>query len=244
MPIAMPTRCVARTPRASDNVSGEHEVTMGLSPEAAGAADADLVNRLRDRDGDAFADIVRGWSPAMLHVARSFVACDASAQEAVQEAWLAVIEGIHRFEARSSLRTWIFHILVNIARRQGVRESRVLAVALIDTDEGGPTVNPSRFRSAGDRLAGGWRADAAPQPWGPEAAALNREAGTVLTAALAQLPNRQRVVVELRDIDGLTSDEVCGVLNLSPANQRVLLHRARCKLREQLESYYHHGEQG
>jgi RNA polymerase sigma-70 factor (ECF subfamily) len=179
----------------------------------------------------------------MLHVARSFVASHASAEEAVQETWLAVIQGIDRFQGRSSVRTWVFHVLVNIARRQGVRENRVVASDLVAADETGPTVDPSRFLSAGNRWAGGWRAGAAPQPWGPEEVALNTEARAVLTAALAQLPNRQRVVIELRDIGGLSGDEVCGILNLSPANQRVLLHRARAKLREHLENYHNHREQ-
>ena len=241
MPLSMLDGRIAGGFGAFDNDGGQREVTMCNSPEAA---DANLVDRLRARDSAAFADIVRAWSPAMLHIARSFVASHASAQEAVQETWLAVIQGIHSFEGRSSLRTWVFHVLVNIARRQGVRERRVVAVPMIGADESGLVVSPGQFRPEGDRLAGGWHAEAAPQPWGPEAAALDREARTMLTVALARLPNRQRVVVELRDLDGFTSDEVCRVLNLSPANQRVLLHRARCKLRDQLENYYHQRRQG
>jgi len=107
-----------------------------------------------------------------------------------------------------------------------------------DGPDGGPTVDPNRFRPAGDRWAGGWRAEAAPRSWGPEAATLNAEARALLAAALARLPQRQRLVVELRDVHGLPADEVCGFLDVSPANQRVLLHRARAKLREHLESYY------
>ena len=128
--------------------------------------------------------------------------------------------------------------LANIARRQGTNESRTLPTSPIDDADSGPTVDPNRFRPVGDRWAGGWRAEAAPRSWGPESATLNAEARVVLTAALAELPQRQRMVVELRDVHGLSADEVCDILALSPANQRVLLHRARAKLREHLETYY------
>ena len=202
------------------------------------AGDTELVDRLRAGDAAAFTGIVRGWSPAMIHVARQYVASHASAEETVQETWLAVIKGIDRFQGRSSLRTWVFHVLTNIARRQGTKESRTIPTSPVDDPDSGPTIDPNRFRPAGDQWAGGWRAEAAPRSWGPEAAALNAETRALLTAALTQLPQRQRVVVELRDVHGLSADEVCGVLALSPANQRVLLHRARAKLREHLETYY------
>ncbi len=243
MTVAILRRPAPRAVTGADRGSRQREVTVRPSPGPTTPAENDLLARLRTRDSAAFTEIVRAWSPAMLHVARSFVASHASAEEAVQESWLAVIQGIDRFQGRSSLRTWVFHILINLARRQGVRESRTVASDLIDRDEAASTVDPRRFRPVGDRWAGGWRAGAAPQPWGPEAVALNTEARAVLTAALARLPDRQRVVIELRDIGGLAADEVCGILNLSPANQRVLLHRGRSKLREQLETYHNHGEQ-
>ena len=213
-------------------------VGMDVQSGPVEAGEQNLVDRLRAGDGAAFTGIVRGWSPAMIKVARQYVASHASAEEAVQETWLAVIKGIDRFQGRSSLRTWVFHILANIARRQGTTESRTLTTSPVDDADSGPTVDPNRFRPVGDRWAGGWRAEAAPRSWGPESATLNAEARVVLTAALAELPQRQRMVVELRDVHGLPADEVCGILALSPANQRVLLHRARAKLREQLETYY------
>jgi RNA polymerase sigma-70 factor, ECF subfamily len=173
----------------------------------------------------------------MLHVARGFVRTQATAEEVVQETWLAVIRGLDGFEGRSSLRTWTFHILINQARRRGVQDSRQVPWSH-DDDEIGPTVDPGRFRGSDDQWPGGFRADAMPQSWGPEARVLTGEIRKVLLTALEQLPARQRAVVALRDVDGLSADEVCEALNLSPANQRVLLHRARAKLRGLLETYY------
>ncbi|MGH8962869.1 MAG: RNA polymerase sigma factor [Jatrophihabitantaceae bacterium] len=200
--------------------------------------DAQLVTRLRAGDSAAFREIVLAWSPVMVHVARTFVGSNATAEEVVQETWLAVIRGLDGFEGRSSLRTWAFRVLTNIARRQGVREHRVVVSSQFHDEDAGPTVPPDRFRPAGEQWAGGWRSDSAPRAWGPEAAALGGEVRRLLAAALAQLPSRQRAVIELRDVDGLSADEVCALLELSPANQRVLLHRARAKLREQLADYY------
>ena len=209
-------------------------------PTQSSPAEADLLARLRARDPSAFRTIVVQWSPSMLHVARGFVGTQASAEEVVQETWLGVIRGLDGFQGRSSLRTWTFHILINLARKRGVQDSRYVPWSR-DDDELGPTVDPRRFRGPEDQWAGGFRADALPQAWGPEARLLTGEIRQLLLAALEQLPPRQRVVVALRDVDGFTSDEVCEALNVSPANQRVLLHRARAKLRELLENY-HRGE--
>ena len=223
-----------------------HHGAMGVSIESGPAAgpDTELVARLRARDGDAFRQVVVAWSPVMLHVARSFVGSHASAEEAVQETWLAVVRGLDRFEGRSSLRTWVFGVLNNVARRQGVRESRVMPSSRFHEEDAGPTVDPGRFRLAGEQWAGGWRAGCAPRTWGPEVAAVSAETDDVLVTALADLPARQRAVVELRDRDGLSADEVCDLLDLSPSNQRVLLHRARAKLRSRLEHYYSDDEVG
>ena len=238
MPVAVLDRTVWAGVVVTERDSGYPGVGMDVQSGPVLAGEEDLVDRLRLGDAAAFTGIVRGWSPAMIHVARQFVASHASAEEAVQETWLAVIKGIDGFQGRSSLRTWVFHVLANIARRQGSKESRTVPTSPVDDWGSGPTVDPNRFRPAGDPWAGGWRAEAAPRSWGPEAVALNSETRALLTAALAQLPQRQRVVVELRDVHGLPTDEVCSILVLSPANQRVLLHRARAKLREHLENYY------
>jgi RNA polymerase sigma-70 factor, ECF subfamily len=191
--------------------------------------DPDLLARLRAGDEAAFAAVVRGWSPAMLRVARAHVRTDATAEEIVQETWIGVLRALPGFEGRSMLRTWVFRILVNVARRRGRIEARTAA----ELDR--PTVDPDRFRDPDDPYPGHWRDGAAPAAWEPESALLSAEFRDVLSAALADLPERQRVVVELRDVHGLDPTEVCELLELTPANQRVLLHRGRARLREILD---------
>jgi RNA polymerase sigma-70 factor, ECF subfamily len=193
------------------------------------ADDATLVARLRSGDEVAFATVVREWSPAMLRVARVHVSTHASAEEVVQEAWIGVVRGLDRFEGRAQLRTWVFRILVNVARRRGRTEIRMNAELSV------PTVDPDRFRDADDPYPGHWRAEAAPTDWGPEPVVLAAEFRGVLARALAELPERQRAVVELRDVHGFDCEEVCQLLELTAANQRVLLHRGRAKLRGALE---------
>jgi RNA polymerase sigma-70 factor (ECF subfamily) len=191
--------------------------------------EADLLDRLRAGDQTAFAAVVRAWSPAMLRVARTHVRTDATAEEIVQEAWMGVIRALPGFEGRALLRTWVFRILVNVARRRGRIEARTIV------ELAGPTVDPDRFRDDEDPYPGHWRDDAAPSPWDPEPALLAAEFRDVLTTALGELPERQRAVVELRDVHGLDPTEVCELLDLTPANQRVLLHRGRARLRDALE---------
>ena len=202
--------------------------------------DTTLVTRLRAGDESAFVEIVDAWSPMLLRVARTFVSTDASAQEIVQETWLAVVKGLHRFEGRSSLRTWVFRILTNLGRTRGVRESRVVPWSSLAPLDSGPTVAPSRFRGPDDQWAHHWTPEGAPTTWGPspEDALLAAEIGGEVARALEGLPDRQRVVVSLRDVHGLSSDEVCAALDISSANQRVLLHRGRAHLRTLLEDYY------
>jgi len=194
------------------------------------ADDATLVARLRAGDEVAFATVVRQWSPAMLRVARAHVSTHASAEEVVQEAWIGVVRGLDGFEGRAQLRTWVFRILINVARRRGRTENRM------NVELSGPTVDPDRFRDDDDPYPGHWRADAAPADWGPEPVVLAAEFRGVLERALAELPERQRAVVELRDVHGFDCEEVCQLLELTAANQRVLLHRGRAKLRGALES--------
>jgi RNA polymerase sigma-70 factor (ECF subfamily) len=191
--------------------------------------DAELLARLRGGEQKAFSEIVRAWSPAMLRVARAHVRSDATAEEIVQEAWMGVIRALPGFEGRSLLRTWVFRILVNVASRRGRIEARTML------ELQGPTVDPDRFRDEGDPYPGHWRDDAAPTPWDPEPALLSAEFRAVLSRALGELPERQRAVVELRDVHGLDPTEVCELLELTQANQRVLLHRGRARLRAALE---------
>ena len=194
-----------------------------------------LVAGLRAGDEETFACLLNGWSGSMLRLARSFVSTAASAEEVVQDTWLAVFQGVARFEGRSSLKTWVYQILINIARRRGAREQRTLPWASLPDE--GPTVDPGRFRGPEDRYPGGWLAF--PDQWPTtESEVLAREVRSTVAAAIENLPTRQQVVLTLRDIDGVDADSVCALLDISPANQRVLLHRARAAVRGHLERYF------
>jgi RNA polymerase sigma-70 factor, ECF subfamily len=201
-------------------------------------ADADLVSQLRAGDEAAIAQLVDEWSPTMLRVASSFVDGPQSAEDVVQDTWLGMLSGLARFEGRSSLRTWAFSILVNRARTHGAREARMLTWSSLDSGEG-PSAE-ERFAGSGDEHPLPWTSIHVPSRWDtvPEKVALSREALHQLDQALSALPPRQRKVVSMRDVCGMTADEVCATLNISPQNQRVLLHRARAVLREALADYY------
>ncbi|TCC63524.1 sigma-70 family RNA polymerase sigma factor [Kribbella pittospori] len=195
-----------------------------------------LVAGLRAGDEETFACLLNGWSGSMLRLARTFVSTTASAEEVVQDTWLAVFQGIGRFEGRSSLQTWVYRILVNVARRRGTHEQRTVPWASLVPDEG-PTVDPSRFRGADDQYPGGWRAF--PERWPTtENEVLAHEVRATVAEAIEKLPPRQQVVLTLRDIDGQTADDVCALLGISTANQRVILHRARAAVRGHLERYF------
>ena len=201
------------------------------------STDAQLLVRLRAGDEEAFSTVVRGWSPPMLRVASTFVASRASAEECVQEAWLGVIRGLDGFEGRAQLRTWVLSIVANIARRRAERDGRVVLGAFADGDDV-PTVDRRRFRPPGEQWAGGWTAQGAPRSWEPESVVLAGEALEVVLSGLRELPPRQRAVVALRDVHGLSAEEVCAVLEVSTGNQRLLLHRGRARLRQLLEDYH------
>lgn len=196
-----------------------------------------LVARLRQRDERAFAVIVDGYSPAMLRVARSYVRSHELAEDVVQETWIGVIKGLNGFQGRSSLRTWIFTVLINTAKKRGGREHREQQAQLRMRED--VTVDPRRFNPVGDQWPGHWRDGAQPQPFPatPEDSALHRELLTVARNELDRVPERQRVVVTLRDIAGMESEEVCELLAITAANQRVLLHRGRAAIRQALENY-------
>jgi RNA polymerase sigma-70 factor (ECF subfamily) len=196
-----------------------------------------LVNALRDGDEAAFAQLVDQHTPSMLRVAHGYVPSREIAEEVVQETWIALVKGIDNFEGRSSLRTWLFAVMINIAKARGVRERRD-ADAAIAAFTGG-TVDPARFRAADDPYPGHWKQGDEPSPFpdSPEGSVLDNELVDVARRELDKLPERQRMVVTLRDMLGFESSEVCDLLDISIANQRVLLHRGRAAVRQVLEHY-------
>jgi RNA polymerase sigma-70 factor (ECF subfamily) len=205
-------------------------------PDSPFADDGALAAALRDGDEAAFGWLVDRYDGALRRLARTYVSTPAVADEVVQETWLAVVKGIGTFEGRSSVSTWVYRILANIARTRGVREQRSIpfSSAAGAMEEGdGPAVEPERFRRVIAR--GHWGAP--PVPWDevPEERAGARATLALVEAAIAQLPPAQREVMTLRDIEGWTADEVCNALELTETNQRVLLHRARSKVRRALE---------
>jgi RNA polymerase sigma-70 factor, ECF subfamily len=206
-------------------------MTTAASDETA------VIAGLRAGDEAVYAALVDRHTPSMLRVARGYVRSHASAEEVVQEAWIAVLRGVGKFEGRSSLRTWLFSILITIAKARGLRERRDAEVEVMAVTGG--TVDPGRFRGPDDEWPGHWRADAAPAPFPqtPEGAVLSDELIAVARAGLETLPPRQRVVVTMRDMLGFDSAEVRELLDISAANQRVLLHRGRAAVRQALEDY-------
>jgi RNA polymerase sigma-70 factor (ECF subfamily) len=185
--------------------------------------DARLLDALRAVDEAAFATLVERYHTRLIRFAESFVASRAVAEEVVQDTWLAVVRGIDRFEGRSSVKTWLFRILANRAKTTGIREARTLTVGGDDPLEG-------RFDEAGV-----WTEP--PEPWSDavDERLLAGELADRVKACLPQLPDAQRQVLVLRDVEGLAAADVCGLLGISPGNQRVLLHRARTRVRGLLE---------
>jgi RNA polymerase sigma-70 factor (ECF subfamily) len=204
----------------SDTRTGPRETPAARADEAA------LVAALRAGDERAFMHVVEAYTPGMRRLALTFVRTPALADDVVQEAWLGVLKGIDRFEGRSALRTWIYRIVANIGRTRAVREARSTPFSAFEHEDG-PSVDPERFDSNG-------RWSSPPEPW---RAVLDAEARRLVEEAIEMLPDLQRQVITLRDVEGWSSEDVCNVLDLSETNQRVLLHRARSKVRAALEPY-------
>jgi RNA polymerase sigma-70 factor (ECF subfamily) len=205
---------------------------------AAGLDDTELVRRVRAGDRSAFAGLVRRHGGALLRFARLFVRESSAAEEVVQDTWVAVLEGLDGFEARASFKTWLYRILANRARTRAVREGRSVPFsALAETGGEEHAVDPGRFDAGGT-----WREP--PVGWTdetPERLALEAETRQVMEAAVQALPPAQRAVLVLRDEDGLETEEICNLLDLTVTNQRVLLHRARTRVRQALEEHMRGG---
>lgn len=208
----------------------------------AGSAEAQLLEALRAGNEAAFAALVREYQPSLVRVARIYVSTQAAAEEVAAETWLAVLNGLDRFEGRSSLRTWIFRILTNIAKTRAQRDGRTLPFSALQDPGRVPeaALDADRFLDPEHpRWPGHW--SVRPEPW-PEDALVAAETQAVVAEAIEALPPAQRAVISLRDVEGWSSEEVRNALELSETNQRVLLHRARSKVRRALESYL--GEDG
>src|SRR5436309_5341657 len=212
-----------------------------LTGVVASADDLYLIEQLRGGNEAAFVALIDRYANAMLRLAMVYVTAWAVAEEVVQETWLAVLEGLGRFEGRSSLKTWMFRILTNCAKTRAQREGRSIPFSsLVDLDMDHPesAVEPDRFLPTDHRWPGHWISF--PMDWReiPEECLLSQETRACIEQAIEVLPPSQRTVISLRDIEGWTSEEACCFLGISEANQRVLLHRARSKVRGVLEKYF------
>ncbi len=190
--------------------------------------DHELVQRLRAGDEQAFATLIDTYDTQLRRLARQFVRTDALASEVVSETWEAVINGIDRFQERSSLKTWLFRILVNRARTRAVREARQVPFSSIEADDNSPVVESDSFNADGS-----WREP----PNAPDAELLAKELRGRFAEVIDSLPERQRTVILMRDVAGLDGPEVAEALGISEGNQRIILHRARAKVRDQLTEY-------
>ncbi len=229
----------------------ENVFDMALSRQTAPGAtlvtfvastdDLYLVEQLRSGNEAAFVSLIDRYAPTMLRLAMVYVRARAIAEEVVQETWMAVLEGLNRFEGRSSLKTWLFRILTNCAITRAQREGRSIpfsSLEAIDTDHAEHAVDPDQFLPADHRWSGHWVSF--PSNWQevPEERLLSQETRAHLEKAINALPPSQREIIILRDIEGWSSVETCGFLGISEVNQRVLLHRARTKVRTVLENYF------
>jgi RNA polymerase sigma-70 factor (ECF subfamily) len=209
---------------------------LGSEPSSGETA---LLAALRNGDEDAFCALVDAYGAAMHRFALTFVRSSAVADEVVQEAWLGALRGLDRFEGRSSVKTWLLRIVANIARTHAVREARAVPFSALARDAAAhePALPADRFQGPDEPHPSRWVSF--PPPWSaqPDNALLSAETRKLIADTIAGLPDGQRIVISLRDVEGWGSAEVCSVLELSETNQRVLLHRARSKVRAALERY-------
>ena len=221
------------------NITGAQHAGSVIS-----ADDLRIVEALRSGQEAAFVSLIDRYHASMLRLAMVFVSSQAVAEEVVQEAWMGVLQGLNRFEGRSSLKTWIFRILTNCAKTHAQREGRSVPFSSLpefNSDLPEPAVDPERFRGPDQQWPGHWISF--PRSWDemPEERILSQETLAHIQEAIDDLPAGQREVITLRDIEGWASDETCILLGVSEANQRVLLHRARSRVRRALEKYLEEG---
>jgi RNA polymerase sigma-70 factor (ECF subfamily) len=212
-----------------------------LATVVASADDLHLIEQLRSGNEDAFVSLIDRYAPTMLRLAMVYVTAWAVAEEVVQETWMAVLEGLNRFEGRSSLKTWMFRILTNRAITRAQREGRSIPFSSLSdpyTVLAEPAVDPDRFLPADHQWSGHWVSFPANWQEMPEDRLLSQETHACVERAIEALPPNQREIIILRDIEGWTSEETCSFLGISEGNQRVLLHRARSKVRNVLEKYF------
>src|SRR3954447_9901718 len=223
---------VAAARREGRPRGGQASIQERTSPE-----ETELLARLRAGDERAFEALVARYYPTMLAVALNHVRTRSVAEEVVQDAWLGVLKGLDRFEGRSSLKTWILRILVNTAKTRGVRDARSVPYSSLAPEGEEPALDPERFRGPDDPFPGHWRAY--PGNWNrlPEDTLSDRETLRVVLSAIQGLPDAQRIVITMRDVQGCESEEVCAALDVSEGTQRALLRRARSKVRTALERH-------
>ena len=219
----------------------QQDVGVNSPGGVASAEDLRMVAAIRSGSESAFTSLVNMYHAALLRLALLFVPSEEIAEEVVQETWLGVLHGLDRFEGRSSLKTWLFRILTNRAKTRAQREGRSIpfsSLSEFNTDLHEPAIESERFQGPDQQWPGGWISS--PRSWDdvPEERILSQETMTRIQEAIGRLPAGQREVITLRDIEGCTSGEACDLLGVSEANQRVLLHRARCKVRRALEKYF------
>jgi RNA polymerase sigma-70 factor, ECF subfamily len=215
-------------------------VSVAPPPVELSPSERTQLTALRRGDENAFRQLVAEYHGSLVRIAQMYVDDRVVAEEVAQEAWLGVLRGLDRFEGRSSIKTWLFTIVSNLAKTRGKREKRSVPFSFFenydqDTDE--PAVPLERFRGAEDAYPGHWATKPAPWHADPVTQALNSEMTTYLNAAVEMLPEQQRAVITLHDIQGWSAQEVCNALGIAETNQRVLLHRARSKVRRVLEEY-------
>ncbi len=215
------------------------KVRRGRKQAGGGDPDREVLDALRRGDEGAFAALIDAMQGSMLRVAMAYVGSRSVAEEVVQDTWLAVLNGLDRFEGRSSLRTWIFRILVNRAISRFDRERRSVPFSSLSPAGDEPSVDPDRFLPFDHpRQHGLWARPPRPCESFPEQTLISAETMTVIRDAVDRLPPGQRAVMVLRDLQGLSSADACRVLDISEGNQRVLLHRARSKVRQALEDHF------